>query len=677
MADLRVSDLPPLDAVDVEAVDPLLISDISASESKKIDVKSLTTAGVQLIDDGTIPSEKLNYPLPNDVVDGDAIIDNSLPGDKIEDGSLNGVDKIEPGTVDTAQLADGAVIDSKIERLSITGGPGGAIAIDTITEDNLAPGSVGASELQPISGDSLLDLTVTDDKIGSVDGSKINNDSITSDQIGPGAITNSELASNSVGSDNIFPESILGGPGGDISPDTITEYNLADQSVGPDQLQPIGGDSIADGGITIDKFDPDAVDRGLDVSTGAIGHTNDVTGALHNGFTFDDQGHIAATSPLLPTDLPIATETDLGGVMIPPDGGLTVTPLGEVSHTNNITPNTISGITFDEHGHIVTADALSSVDLPPATETELGAVYVPGPKLTVAGDGELDHAIVDGLIPDVYTKVEVDEYGHVIVGSFLDGDDVPEHSADLITSGELPVNGALDPEGNIYGDTLAIADNSITGRHIRDYTTCLMQEENPGANDRYGDPHFLGRFWFKPSTGQLYVYSRGSAALLWLPVGFGVLTQQNLRFCGTYDASNSTVATLSSYGTLAGLQAGDPIPLATDELAGVYLVCTTEGNAVAVPNVQNVEHTMADWIVCLGATNGWVHIDNDAGGGGGGGGGAQVLNDLLDVSLNDGTIDNFNLGPEPQVVLADDQLLKYNFSDGMWRNTSRLDCGIY
>ena len=36
-----------------------------------------------------------------------------------------------------------------------------------------------------------------------------------------------------------------------------------------------------------------------------------------------------------------------------------------------------------------------------------------------------------------------------------------------------------------------------------------MQEENPGANDRYGDPHFLGRFWFKPSTGQLYVYSRG------------------------------------------------------------------------------------------------------------------------------------------------------------------------
>ena len=104
MADLRVSDLPPLDAVDVEAVDPLLISDISASESKKIDVKSLTTAGVQLLDDGTIPSSKLAYPLPNDSVDGDAIIDNSLPGSKIENGTLNWhVDKLEPGSVDTEQ----------------------------------------------------------------------------------------------------------------------------------------------------------------------------------------------------------------------------------------------------------------------------------------------------------------------------------------------------------------------------------------------------------------------------------------------------------------------------------------------------------------------------------------------------------------------------------------------
>ena len=104
-----------------------------------------------------------------------------------------------------------------------------------------------------------------------------------------------------------------------------------------------------------------------------------------------------------------------------------------------------------------------------------------------------------------------------------------------------------------------------------------MQEENPGATDSYGDPHFLGRFWFKPSSGQLYTYSRGSAGLLWLPVGFGVLTQQNLRFAGTYDAENSKIQSVSTFGTAAGLSAGDAIPVATDLLAGVYLTLYDRG----------------------------------------------------------------------------------------------------
>ena len=677
MADLRVSDLPPLDEVDVEAVDPLLISDISASESKKIDVKTLTTAGVKLVNDGTIPSEKLSYPLPNDVVDGDAIIDNSLPGDKLEDGSLSGVDKITPGSVDTAQLANGAVSEAKIQRLSVSGGPSGAIAISTITEDNLAADSVGADQLQPITGASLANLTVTNEKIASLDGRKILSDTISGDQIAPDAIGNSELAPDSVTSDNIRTEEIVGGAGGNISPDTITDYNLADNSVGADQLQPIEGDSIADGGIVSGKFDLSAVDRGLDVTTGAIGHANAVTGGLHNGITFDDQGHVVATSDLLSTDLPIATEDEVGGVMIPADGGLTVTPIGELSHTNTVVPDLISGITYDDNGHIVSVDPLVGADLPPATETELGAVYVPGPKLTIAADGLLDHGIVDGLVADVYTKVTVDESGHVVVGEDLDGEDIPEHSAELITSGQLPVNEALDPEGDIYGDTLCIADNSITARHIRDYTTALMQEENPGSTDRYGDPHFLGRYWYRPSNSQLYIYARGSSGLIWMPVGFGVLTQQNLRFAGTYDASTSTIQSLSSYGVQAGLENGDPIPVATDALSGLYLICQTEGNAVGVPNVSGIEHTLADWIVCLGEQAAWIHINNDAGGGGGGGGGgAQTLNQLLDVSLNDGTIDA-RMTPAPMAALQDGQVLKYTASDGMWRNSSILDCGTF
>ena len=165
--------------------------------------------------------------------------------------------------------------------------------------------------------------------------------------------------------------------------------------------------------------------------------------------------------------------------------------------------------------------------------------------------------------------------------------------------------------------------------------------------------------------------------MIWLPVGFGVLTQQNLRFAGTYDASTSQIQTLSNYGVQAGLEAGSSIPVATDSLAGLYLICQTEGDAVTVPNVESVEHTLADWIVCLGASAGWIHIDNAAGGGGGGGGGgAQRLNDLLDVSIGDGTLDSRSVA-QPRVALQDDQLLKYNTADGTWRNTSIINCGTF
>ena len=288
------------------------------------------------------------------------------------------------------------MVDSKIERLAITGGPDGAIAIDTITEDNLAPGSVGASELQPIGGESLKDLTITDAKIASVDGSKINTDSISADQIGPGAVGNSELGSNAVGSDNIIPETINGGPGGDIASDTITEYNLADGSVGADQLQPIEGGSIADNAIGINKFDNSAVDRGLDVSTGAIGHINQITGATHNGFSFDNQGHIFDTSPLQPRrSADCHRQGDLGGVIVPDDGGIALNPLGEIRH--GVVGDTVSGNHPRQQRSHHCSGTAGTADLPHCTKTDLGAVSVPGPKLVVSGAVVSWHALASGL----------------------------------------------------------------------------------------------------------------------------------------------------------------------------------------------------------------------------------------------------------------------------------------
>ena len=59
MPDLEISKLPSLAGDNLQASDPVPLSDLSASETKKITVKDLVQAGIGLIDDGSIPSDKV------------------------------------------------------------------------------------------------------------------------------------------------------------------------------------------------------------------------------------------------------------------------------------------------------------------------------------------------------------------------------------------------------------------------------------------------------------------------------------------------------------------------------------------------------------------------------------------------------------------------------------------
>ena len=150
-----------------------------------------------------------------------------------------------------------------------------------------------------------------------------------------------------------------------------------------------------------------------------------------------------------------------------------------------------------------------------------------------------------GATAGTYVSVTVDGHGHVTDGAdVLSSDQIPGLSADQITSGEFP--------------TARLADKSVTAPKLADYSTCLMQEDNPGAGD------FLGQFWYTPSTAQLRVYARGSGPEnIWLPVGFGALQANNLRWAGTYDATDTDkIVSLTNIGVSEGLVTGDtPSPL--------------------------------------------------------------------------------------------------------------------
>ena len=102
----------------------------------------------------------------------------------------------------------------------------------------------------------------------------------------------------------------------------------------------------------------------------------------------------------------------------------------------------------------------------------------------------------------------------------------------------------------------------------------------------------------------------------WYPIGIGRLSMENLRYCGVFNADTGLITGVTKYGTEAGLAEGNPIPDATDELTGVYLVCETAGMNVDV--TSGVDYSAGDWCLCNGETAGWVKIEVLAGGGGGG-----------------------------------------------------------
>jgi hypothetical protein len=230
----------------------------------------------------------------------------------------------------------------------------------------------------------------------------------------------------------------------------------------------------------------------------------------------------------------------------------------------------------------------------------LGGVSVPGPSLAVAPDGKLTHS-VSPLAAGTFVKVTTDSTGHVVGGQTQIGDaDVVGISAAKLTSGEL--------------DPARLAANSIERTKLANYATTIIQETDPGAGN------FIGQFWYRESDAQLRTWSANS----WIPVGFGRLSEENLRFCGTFDANTGQVLNVTPFGTTAGLVAGTAIPAASDALAGAYLVAVT-------PGLYNAEtYDNGDWVLCLGAATGWKRVDTLSSAGGAA---TFKLDDLLDVTI--------------------------------------------
>lgn len=317
-------------------------------------------------------------------------------------------------------------------------------------------------------------------------------------------------------------------------------------------------------------------------------------------------GTIAARR-IVSADLPTAG-TDKGAVAVNGNG---LQMVGDVLSLEQGAAVTSVGqlVQYDDQGLVVSGAAIQPSDLPLSTSSQAGAV-LPGSGLTAASDGTLNHT--NSVVGNTATKITYDTEGHVTNGQSLEAADIPELGASKITSGQF--------------GTAFIADGSISREKLQDYSIAYIQEGTPSEVD----PGHVGVLWFQESSAQLRMWNGNS----WMPVGFGRLAIENLRWGGTVDASTGLISGITSAGTTAGLNIGDPVPTATDVLGGLYLLVSVGGGSISV--TPAITYDAGDWCLCVNESEGWQRIDI-VGGGGGGGSSVSVLNDLLDVTITAGS----------------------------------------
>ena len=543
------------------------------------------------------------------------------------------------GTLNGSILIDGSVSGGKLE-------------VDSITSRELAPDSVGTVH--------IVDAAVTNEKLaGGITGDKIADDQINSGHLQDNAVNGqTQIQDRSISAIKIEQNTLTAA---EIAPEAISSSELADGAVDTSALQDdacstpkykdlsvtnaklasgIDGGKLQDGSVT------------NNILAGGIdgGKLNDVPlsklpNATQNTVLAGPKTSGSSTPTyrkLIGADLPVATDGSLGGVSLPSSGGLTVATDGAVGITNAASPGTFPVVTYDSHGLIQSGRNLIASDLPAAAPGAIGGVK-PGNGISISGDGTISQAVT-GVVAGTYPKVVVDERGNVTEGQALEASDIPNIEYNQI-NGRLNFN---DLDGQVMPSQ--IMNKAVGLQHLADYSISFIQETTPPLSSDL----FTGCMWFQESTAALNMWNGNS----FMSVGQGRLSAENLRYCGLVDANTGLITGLTQFGTAEGLAVGDAVPVPSDDRTGVYFVVDTAGNGIL--QTPGVSYDPGDWCLCSGTAGGWSRINTMNGGGGGGG--ASKLSDLLDVDLT---------------VLAADQILQYNATNGLWVNTSVLSGGTY
>ena len=170
MPDLEISKLPELSGKALQGKDLIPLTDISASETKRIDAKELIQHGLTLIDDGSIPGDKVQGGTGGGAVDsvngqtGDVVLDAS------DVGALAPGDNVSDLVNDAGYITDAGVVKivaGTNVSLNPVGGTG-TVTINATTAGGAVDSVNGQTGVVELDLDDLLDVTVTGIKNGDI-----------------------------------------------------------------------------------------------------------------------------------------------------------------------------------------------------------------------------------------------------------------------------------------------------------------------------------------------------------------------------------------------------------------------------------------------------------------------------------------------------------------------------
>ena len=323
MADLRISELFTLNGSDVAAGDFLPVADVSASESRKVTVTGLVGQAVTLIADATIPGAKILF-----------------SGGEVTSGALAN------GAVTAVAIASGAVTDSKlaanssaavVASLPLTGAFTGQIAVET-----------GQNRAYIWNGSQWVAFRAAG-SINTIVPSNVGPINLSVATVGDTVTINAALANATAASQ------FIAGPS---------------SGAGAVSLRPIIGDDLptasatAKGGVIVNG-------NGLAMSNDTLTLDNTVTpeASAYHVVRYSANGLVTDGRVVTGNDLPIATVSTSG--VITPGTGLSVTPGGDLNHSNAVASGTGAKVTFDAQGHITGTLSLDAADIPDLSAAKL------------------------------------------------------------------------------------------------------------------------------------------------------------------------------------------------------------------------------------------------------------------------------------------------------------------